>query len=56
MCDGIAAELQGISLGDKRLNKRSARIIELLGADPAASVNAACGGWGDEVLSEVVCC
>jgi hypothetical protein len=47
MCDGIAAELQGISLGDKRLNKRSARIIELLGADPAASVNAACGGWGD---------
>jgi hypothetical protein len=47
MCESIASELQGIQLGDKRLNQRSERIIELLAADPEASINAACGGWGD---------
>ena len=49
MCDGIAAELQGINLGDKRLNRRSARIIELLAANPEASVNAACGDWNNTI-------
>ena len=28
MCDGIADELQGIDLGDIRLNKRSKQVIE----------------------------
>ena len=37
MCQGIAAELEGIDLGDKRLNKRSEHIIEALAADPQAS-------------------
>jgi hypothetical protein len=27
MCDGIAAELSGIDLGDKRLNQRSVTIF-----------------------------
>lgn len=51
MCEGIAAELEGIDLGDKRLNKRSARIIEALAADPQASVNAACGGWNETLAA-----
>jgi hypothetical protein len=51
MCDGIADELQGIDLGDKRLNQRSVRIIELLSANPEASINAACGGWGDTMAA-----
>jgi hypothetical protein len=51
MCDGIATELVGIDLGDKRLNERSVRIIELLAADPEASVNAACGVWSDTIAA-----
>ena len=51
MCDGIAAELEGIDLGDKRLNQRSTRIIEALAADPEASVNSACGGWNDTMAA-----
>ena len=47
MCEGIAAELDGIDLGDKRLNHRSQLIIEALSANPEASCNAACDGWGD---------
>ena len=38
MCEGIATELEGIDLGDKRLNKRSQSIIEALAADPAAQL------------------
>jgi hypothetical protein len=51
MCEGIAAELQGIELGDKRLNKRSEQVIEALAADPQASVNAACEGWSDTLAA-----
>ena len=47
MCEGIAEELRGIDLGDKRLNKRSVRVIEALAANPEASINGACDGWGD---------
>jgi hypothetical protein len=47
MCDGIGDELQGINLGDQRLNRRSKHVIEALGANPEASINAACPGWGD---------
>ena len=47
MCEGIAAELEGIDLGDKRLNQRSQLIIEALGANPEASCNAVCDGWSD---------
>ena len=51
MCEGIADELQGIDLGDQRLNKRSRRVIEALAANPEASVNAACQGWGDTLAA-----
>jgi hypothetical protein len=51
MCDGIADELDGIDLGDKRLNRRSNRVIEALAADPEASINAACEGWGDTLAA-----
>lgn len=47
MCEAIADELQGIDLGDQRLNKRSVKVIQSLAADPQASVNAAVSGWGD---------
>jgi hypothetical protein len=47
MCEGIADELQGIDLGDERLNKRSKHLLEALAVNPEASINAACHGWGD---------
>lgn len=47
MCQGITAELEGIDLGDKRLNKRSNALIEALAVDPQASINASCDGWAD---------
>ena len=47
MCEGISVELEGISLGDKRLNQRSKIMIETLAADPQASINAACDGWAE---------
>lgn len=47
MCEGIADELQGIDLGDQRLNRRSVKVIEALAADPEASVNGAVNGWTD---------
>ncbi|MCY2968519.1 MAG: IS4 family transposase [Planctomycetota bacterium] len=51
MCEGIADELHGIDLGDKRLNRRSNVIIEALAANPEASVNAACDGWSDTLAA-----
>ena len=41
-------ELEGIDLGDKRLNRRARRLLEKLGNNPAASIPVACGGW-DEI-------
>ena len=51
MPEGIADELDGIDLGDKRLNQRSQRLLEALAVNPAASINAACDGWGDTVAA-----
>ena len=45
MCEGIVSELEGIDLGDRRLNQRSQKIIATLAADPQASVNASCSTW-----------
>jgi len=47
MCQGIAAELRGINLGDKRLNRRAEMVIEALAVNPAGSINAACQGWAE---------
>lgn len=51
MCEGIAEELRGIDLGDKRLNKRSLQLIETLSANPEASINASCEGWSDTLAA-----
>ena len=51
MCEGIVEELRGIDLGDQRLNRRSARVIEALAANPEASINGACDGWGDTLAA-----
>lgn len=40
-------ELQGIDLGDERLNKRSVKLLETLGEKPTASIPHACNGWGE---------
>lgn len=47
MCQGIAMELEGVDLGDRRLDNRAKSLLETLAADPAASINAACGGWAE---------
>lgn len=51
MREGIAAELEGIQLGDQRLNRRSKQVIEALAANPEASINAACEGWNDTLAA-----
>ena len=43
----IENELNGVDLGDIRLNKRCGQILERLAADPQASINAACKGWSE---------
>ena len=47
MSDSIADELDGIDLGDERLDKRSKHLLEALAKNPEASINAASNGWGD---------
>lgn len=47
----IAAELAGIDLGDKRLNRRSVRVLKALAAQPQASINAACQGWDETIAA-----
>ena len=51
MCEGIVEELRGIDLGDQRLNRRSAIVIEALAANPEVSINAACEGWSDTLAA-----
>ncbi len=51
MCEGIEKELEGIDLGDKRLNRRSGSILESLAANPQASINSACEGWSDTLAA-----
>lgn len=43
----VAAEFDGLDLGDERLNKRARKIMGHLAAKPAASIPMACGGWGE---------
>lgn len=51
MDTGIARELQGVDLGDQRLNARSLKVIEALSKDPQASVNGAVEGWADTLAA-----
>ena len=43
----LAAELDGIDLGDQRLNRRARRVLAKLGDKPTVSIPAACGGWSE---------
>lgn len=43
----IHEELDGIDLGDARLDKRSHHILQSFYADPQASINAAAHGWDE---------
>jgi len=51
MCEGVAAELAGVDLGDQRLNARSQHLLEALAVNPEASINAACNGWSDTLAA-----
>jgi hypothetical protein len=51
VCEGIALELEGIELGDQRLNKRSLAILEALSANPEATINASIESWGDTLAA-----
>ena len=44
---GIADELDGMNLGDQRLNRRSRRILTALAANCEASINGSMDGWAD---------
>ena len=43
----LAAELEGIELGDARLNRRAKKVLSRLGDKPTVSIPAACGGWDE---------
>src|SRR3954469_14763069 len=44
----VQEELGSIALGDERLNKRAAIILDQLASRPTASIPAACdGGWAE---------
>ena len=44
-------ELAGIELGDARLEKRAAVLLDELGKKPSASIPMACGGWGETMAA-----
>lgn len=43
----VVEELQGIDLGDERLNRRAKQVLRRLGDKPSVSIPAACGGWNE---------
>jgi len=43
----LSNELEGLDVGDKRLKKRSIKVLEALGSSPQESIPTACGGWGE---------
>lgn len=47
----IEAELQGVDLGDARLSRRYAVVLDRLSQRPTLSIPAACGGWEDTLAT-----
>lgn len=47
----VELEMEGLDLGDGRLNKRCRSILEDLGDKPAMSIPAACGGWSETLAA-----
>jgi hypothetical protein len=44
-------EMGAVQLGDERLNKRAAQVLEQLGAKPTPSSPAACKGWAETLAA-----
>jgi len=51
MQEWITEEIQGVDLGDKRLNKRFAIILDRLSAKPNVSIPAACKGLNETIAA-----
>lgn len=51
MDQSIGRELDGIDLGDERLNRRSRNVLAALAVNPQASINAACQGWSETIAA-----
>lgn len=45
--DWAKQELEGINLGDKRLNKRAIHLLNKLGGSPSENILSACGSWSE---------
>jgi hypothetical protein len=43
----VLDEMKGVDLNDARLNDRMAKVLSQLGAQPTASIPAACGGYAE---------
>ena len=41
------AEMSGVDLGDRRLNNRVVKLLEILSQQPSASIPDAFGGWAE---------
>ena len=51
MPERIETELEGIVLGDARLNRRSKKVLKALASNVEASINGACDGWADTLAA-----
>jgi hypothetical protein len=43
--------MAGVQLGDQRLNRRAAKLLDTLGSKPTLSIPAACRGWGETLAA-----
>ncbi|MBK7674956.1 MAG: transposase [Candidatus Accumulibacter sp.] len=50
------AELKGIDLGDRRLNKRATALLDRLSARPATRIPSACSGWSQTMAASPFFC
>jgi hypothetical protein len=51
MDQSLGRELDGINLGDERLNRRSRSVLETLAVDPQLSIHAACQTWSETLAA-----
>ncbi len=47
LSDWSTREIEGVDLGDERLNRRAAEILVKLGAHPSGSIPQGCDEWAD---------
>lgn len=41
------SEMMGVDLGDKRLNRRAAKLLSELGRTPNENIPSSCRGWAE---------